>query len=78
MICLCNIVQIFVDISDCCKYVRFVMTNKHEHVTTIFDDSMHAFNVSFRIMRSILFSHLIGENCILYLNLVPIYQVKNV
>ena len=49
------------------------MTNAHKHVTTIFDDSTHALNMSFQIMRVILFHHLIRLNCILYIDpyLIP-------
>ena len=55
----CDIVCIFVDITDCCKYVWIVMTNACKHVTTIFDDSKDELNEQFQIMRAILFRHLI-------------------
>ena len=54
------------------------MTNAREHVTTIFDDSTHALKVSFQIMQAILFRHLIGVNCILYMAPDPISEVSNV
>ena len=54
------------------------MTNAREYVTTIFDDSTHALNVSFHITRVILFYHLIGVNCILYMSPYPILQVSYV
>ena len=54
------------------------MTNACEHATTIFDDSTHALKVSFQIMQAILFRHLIGVNCILYMAPDPISEVSNV
>ena len=51
------------------------MTNTQKYVTTIFDDSAHALNVSFHIMPVILFSHLIGLNDILYMALDTMFQV---
>ena len=75
---LCDIVCTYVDIPDCRKYTRIVMTNAREYVTTIFDDSTHALNVSFHIVRRILFRHSIGVNCILYMAQYPILQVSYV
>ena len=54
------------------------MTSAQEYVTTIFDDSTHELNVSFHIMRAILFRYLIGVNCIFYMALYRILQVSNV
>ena len=54
------------------------MTTSREHVTTIFDDSTYALNVSFHIIKAILFHHLIGVNCILYMAPDKISQVSNV
>ena len=73
-----DIVWIYVDIPDCCKYVWIFMNNACKYVTTIFDDSTHALNVSFYIMRVILFCHLIGVNCRLYMSPDWILNVKNV
>ena len=47
------------------------MNNTRKYVTKIFDDSTHALNVSFYIMRVILFCHFIGVNCISYMALDP-------
>ena len=54
------------------------MTNACEHANIIFDNSMHALNVSFHIMREILFRYLIRVDCLLYMALDPILQVRNV
>ena len=54
------------------------MTNAREHVTTLFDESTHALNVSFHIMRTVLFRHSIGVNCILYMAPDRISQVNDV
>ena len=66
------------DITGCCKYVQIVMTAANKHVTTIFDDSMHALNVSCNITLVILFRHLIRVNCILFMAPDPIWQVSDV
>ena len=58
----------YVDILDCCKYVPIVMTNTQKYLAKIFDESMHALNVSFQIMQVILFCNLIGVNCRLYMS----------
>ena len=60
------------------NYVCIVMNNSRKHVTTILDNSTHAFNVSFHIKHKILFLHLIGINCTLYTAPVPISQVSDV
>ena len=54
------------------------MMKVRKHVTKIFDESTHAFNVSFHIMRVILFRHLIGVNFILYIAPDMISQVSDV
>ena len=53
------------------------MTKTRKYVTTIFDESTHALNVSFHMMRVILFRHLIGVNCRLYMSPDQIFQVRN-
>ena len=54
------------------------MNNTCKYVTTTFDESMHALNISFHIMRVILFCNLIRVNCRLYMPLDIILQVSNV
>ena len=44
------------------------MNNACKYVTTIFDESMHALNVSFYIMRVILFCYLIVVSSRLYMS----------
>ena len=53
------------------------MTNSRKYVTTIFDDSTHVLKVLFHIMRVIIFRHLIGVNCRLYMDPDRIFQVRN-
>ena len=54
------------------------MNNTRKYVTTMFDESMHALNVSFHIIGVILLCHLIGAKCILYMSMDWILQVRNV
>ena len=54
------------------------MNNTRKYVTMIFDDSTHVLTVSFYIMQVILFCHLIGVSCRLYMSPDQIFQVRNV
>ena len=74
----CDIVWIYVDIPGYCKYVQIVMNNACRYVTKIFDKSMNALNVSFYIMRVILFCHLIILSCRLYMYQDQIFQGRDV